>query len=356
MTVSATVALGVGVALLPSTAQAAAACTGASTVRCTFAPTGAEQTFTVPAGVDHLDVLAVGAAGGPGAAVEAGIGAEVTGTLTGLTAGEVLYVEVGGVGTTGGGGFNGGGFNGGGATHDSTAHAGSGGGASDVRTEPATVAGSLGTRLVVAGAGGGGGGDLASGNGGDGGPAGRPGLAGQPSASGGVSAQPGEAGTTSAGGGGGQGLLGASGSDDDGAAGALGTGGDGSSNGGAETSGGGGGGGGVYGGGGGGGAGLDAGDATGAGGGGGSSLVPGGGDSDVSFDPAQVVLSYSSGAPAASLREAPYAALLPLLGVPVGVLVVRRRRRSETEPAHDGSNDVGAPRGHLAGGHRDAAA
>src|SRR2546429_2834847 len=89
----------------------------------TFGYTGQQQTFVVPAGVSHLQVLAVGAHG----AGFGGAGAVVSGTLT-VSPGETLYVEVGG------------------------------GGASDVRTismVPLDSSVSLNSRLIVAGAGGG---------------------------------------------------------------------------------------------------------------------------------------------------------------------------------------------------------
>jgi hypothetical protein len=147
----------------------------------TFTYTGGEQTFTVPAGVLSVHVLAIGAAGGnaspnPGGTPRGGAGgaaAKVSGELA-VTPGELLYVEVGGRGGEGPantrgfnlspGGFNGGGSGGGG-----------GGGASDVRTSPRAAGLSSpfdDPRLVVAGGGGGGGtgGEISSG--GAGGPAG----------------------------------------------------------------------------------------------------------------------------------------------------------------------------------------
>jgi hypothetical protein len=78
-------------------------------VSCTFASTGAEQTFTVPAGISTVQVTAIGAAGAPTYGVPAslgvppppgGRGAQVTGTLTGISGGQTLYVEVGGAPTT----------------------------------------------------------------------------------------------------------------------------------------------------------------------------------------------------------------------------------------------------------------
>jgi hypothetical protein len=195
--------------------------------------------------------------GGAGATV----GADVD-----VTAGETLYVEVGGNGTqptyantsdstyvytAGVGGFNGGGDAG------LQVGGGGGGGASDVRTEPAAAAGSLGSRLVVAG---GGGGAALAGNGGSSGRTGAPG--GDPGGRCVFPSDPGNGATADAGGAGAQGPY-------PGASGTLGSGGGG---GGVDLfagDGGGGGGGGYYGGGGGGG------NLSGCGGpgGGGSSFV-----------------------------------------------------------------------------------
>jgi hypothetical protein len=163
------VAAGAAVALLGSavaTAGPAGAdtspCPGASSstaTSCTYASTGAEQTFTVPAGVTAVTVAAVGAPGGTGANSTVGVGgfgASVMATVK-LPAGTTtLYVEVGAPGETShiDGGFNGGG--------GSSAFGGSGGGASDVRTVSCgslcntADPGSLASRLVVAGGGGGG--------------------------------------------------------------------------------------------------------------------------------------------------------------------------------------------------------
>src|SRR5215831_3049353 len=126
----------------------AAAVTPAST----FASTGAEQTYAVPAGATAVTIIAVGAPGGAGSGGTAGgTGAVVTATVP-LPAGTTtLYVEVGGAGTTApesnAGGFNGGGGSGIG---------GGGGGASDVRTCSMSSCADLNTndsRLVVAGGG-----------------------------------------------------------------------------------------------------------------------------------------------------------------------------------------------------------
>jgi hypothetical protein len=237
-------------AALPPTAQAGSQL---------FGPTGAEQMFTVPAGVRSVHVVAVGGVGGgSNSATFGGVGARATADIP-VTPEQPLYVEVGGQGGYGqavGGGV--GGFNGGGPGGHS--RAGGGGGASDVRTISRTDAGSRASRLVVA-AGGGGDGGL---NGADGGDAGLPGANGG-------------AGCTSVPQGGGGGSAGAPGTGGAGAQvggagqpGSLGIAGPG----GPDLSGlgaaGGGGGGGVFGGGGGGASNSDA-DCTSAGGGGGGS-------------------------------------------------------------------------------------
>src|SRR5205823_7904845 len=112
----------------------------------TFAYTGAEQTFTVPAGVSSVHVAAVGGSGGntdrPG-----GVAAQVSGDLS-VTPGETLYVEVGARGGESAG-YSSGAFNGGGEG------AGGGGGASDVRTSPLASGLLPDPRLLVAGGGGG---------------------------------------------------------------------------------------------------------------------------------------------------------------------------------------------------------
>jgi hypothetical protein len=215
--------------------------------------TGAEQTFTVPAGVTSIQVQATGAPGGS-FADSGGFGDYVTSTLS-VIPGEVLYVEVGGPGASvqgddvigGAGGFNGG-AQGGSGTGDVGA---GGGGATDVRTEP----NSLDSRLLVAGGGGGAGATCIS-CGGDGGNAGQPGTTGSGGGAGG------DAGTGIGGGTGGAGTIGKG---DDGT---LGNGGAGQT--GISGDAGGGGGAGGYYGGGGGGEGSDAG-----GGGGGSSYSAG---------------------------------------------------------------------------------
>jgi hypothetical protein len=219
----------------------------------TFLFTGAEQTFKVPGGVTSVHVVVVGGAGGAGGG-SGGAAAQVTADLNGLTPGQTLYVEVGGIGDDSGaggaGGFNGGATGAGGA--------GGGGGASDVRTSPRVAGLSPETRLIVA-AGGGGGGGTGNTAGGAGGAAGSGG-------------EEGGEGSGNLGGGAGTGAAGGVGGFGNGSSGLEGQRGLGGSGGSGEigVNGGGGGGGGYFGGGGGGG-GISFG---GGGGGGGSSLVP----------------------------------------------------------------------------------
>lgn len=125
--------------VLSGSSSALAACSSGLT---TFTSTGAEQCYTVPAGITTLHVVAVGAGGGGSLGGSGGVAARVTSDLT-VSPGETLYVEV----DVGGGspGFQ----------------AGGGGGASDVQTcsvsvmtcLPIAVVGD--PRLVVAGGGGG---------------------------------------------------------------------------------------------------------------------------------------------------------------------------------------------------------
>jgi hypothetical protein len=67
-------------------------------VTCAFAYTGPEQEFTVPSGVDSVQVDALGAAGGDGDRTTPGGIGGVAGAPISVSPGEVLYIEVGGVG------------------------------------------------------------------------------------------------------------------------------------------------------------------------------------------------------------------------------------------------------------------
>jgi Glycine rich protein len=235
------------VTLLVGSAAAAPTCSAtAGVTTCTFEYTGAAETWTVPAGVTSATFDVYGGAGAfPGFGGFGGLGGRATATIA-VTAGQVLQVNVGGVGAAASaGGFNGGAA---GAVCPNGDHAGGGGGASDVRAGAYALA----DRLVVAGGGGGGANTLSTTrpNGGAGG-----GLVGGDGLGSGSFPRPGKGGTQTEGGDAGTG--GVDGSLGDGGAGAC----DGNS------IGGGGGGGGLYGGGGGGGAG---------GGGGGSGFGPAG--------------------------------------------------------------------------------
>ena len=266
-----------GLTALPAAAALPANCSLSGTiVTCTYTTVG-ESTFTVPAGVSDVEVIATGGAGGADVYGNAGgVGAVADATVA-VGGHSTLYVEVGGKGPTANGNtLKSGGSNGGGGAG---AFAGAGGGASDVRTASTGSGLSPDTRLVIAG---GGGGRGAASNG--------PSLTGAPGGAAGASGTAGEAEGTAGGGAGGAaarptgtgggGRGGVSAATDgsaedatDGTTGGLGTGG----LGGEYFRGGAGGGGGLYGGGGGGGGAQDsAGVGGGGGGGGGSSLAAGG--------------------------------------------------------------------------------
>ncbi len=153
-----------------------------------YVPTGHQQVYTVPSGVLLVGVLVVGGWGGsddpqPSGSQIGSAGASLQGYLA-TRPGEVLYAEVGQNGTAGGGTA----FGGGGAAGASPPGvldcgignktvpcsgpwAGSGGGASDVRTCSELVATcpgggtSAASRLIVAAGGGGVGGQGLNGNG-----------------------------------------------------------------------------------------------------------------------------------------------------------------------------------------------
>jgi hypothetical protein len=229
----ASVAFGVSGAVLVAPSRAAAAlppeCVQvAATVSCSYAPTGAEQQFAVPAGVTNVHVTAIGGAGaastfmgGPTGGGLGGHGGLVSAGLP-VTPGQSLFVEVGGSGSAAAGGFNGGG--------DASYDGGGGGGASDVRAcsiaaESCPGDGdTLDSRLLVAAGGGGAGGsgDSPGGAGGDAGSSPQAGAAGgsSPDTSGGSG---GGAGSESAGGIGGIGGSEKSGSGAPGFAGVEGT-------------------------------------------------------------------------------------------------------------------------------------
>ncbi|MFE4592313.1 prealbumin-like fold domain-containing protein [Streptomyces laurentii] len=125
----------------------------------TFAFTGAPEQVTVPENVCAVTVDAFGAAGGGGQyGVPGGLGAEVSAAF-GVTAGEVLTVNVGGAGHSGDdsdpqrtlGGYNGGGRGGAYIADGQIAGIAAGGGGGR------TTIGTGTTPLVVAGGGGGGG-------------------------------------------------------------------------------------------------------------------------------------------------------------------------------------------------------
>ena len=132
----------------------------------TFGYTGQIEPLTFPANAINIRFDAFGAQGGK----SGGGGGKVSGTF--LEVPEILYITVGGAG--GSNAAEPGGFNGGGTAGGSAGVEGSGGGASDIRTEY-----SLSSRIVVAGGGGGRGSGLGSGGGAGGGLVGAKGKTGQ---------------------------------------------------------------------------------------------------------------------------------------------------------------------------------
>ena len=127
----------------------------------TFTYSGDYYAWTVPSGVTTITVDAYGAQGGKSSCTyntvaSGGLGGRVQSRLS-VTAGEILYLYVGGQGSTASAsdmstspGWNGGGR--GGVGNASSGYWGSGGGgASDIRTS----VGVLNSRMLVAGAGGG---------------------------------------------------------------------------------------------------------------------------------------------------------------------------------------------------------
>jgi len=154
--------------VVAGTAVVAPSATAATPQTVSFAHTGGEQQWVVPAGVTSVQIVANGARGGTGGAP----GARASATVP-VAPGAVLYVEVGGDGLSGrfsNPGTLPGGFNGGGSVPPAYGQGGSGGGASDVRTVPRLQgAATLPSRLVVAGGGGGTGQSVALGSPGGGG-------------------------------------------------------------------------------------------------------------------------------------------------------------------------------------------
>jgi hypothetical protein len=128
---SAAIILVLALAAGSATAQASG-----GTVTRTFSDEGMQQTFVVPAGVESIEVVAIGGAGGETIESEGGFGARVEGQLS-VSPGQTLYAEVGNEGNSSSP-----------ISHD-------GGGASDVRTAPRAAGLSPDDRLIVAGAGGG---------------------------------------------------------------------------------------------------------------------------------------------------------------------------------------------------------
>jgi hypothetical protein len=122
----------------------------------TFSFTGSTQSYTVPSCVNSITFNVQGAKGGAGTPITSsgGNGGGVSGIMT-VTPGQVLQINVGGIGTVGSiSSFAAGGYNGGGAggLFSGNYGGGGGGGASDIRVSPYALA----NRFVVAGGGGGG--------------------------------------------------------------------------------------------------------------------------------------------------------------------------------------------------------
>jgi hypothetical protein len=305
---------GMSSAALPVSAQTPGCVSSGSSTICTFVSTGAEQSFKLPAGVTQVGVKLVGAPGGNGGKTgiltpTGGKGGTVNATLSGLTQGTTLFVEVGGKGGDGGlvavgaAGFNGGAS--GGTGGSASGGGGGGGGESDIRTcSIASCPQTLSSRLVIAAGGGAAGGTgsacCGSSAGGAGLDAATPqntgGTGGGLGGVGGGGGVEGNKGGGGAGGAGGTAAIGFPGSA--GVAGGLQTGGAGGLGtvAGSTGGGGGGGGGGLFGGGGGGGAAARATGTSGGGGGGGCgspSVPPGGTVTPDTTGVPEVVVSYT---------------------------------------------------------------
>ncbi len=150
--VACVVALSIGVMSAAAKPASAPSYTQLPTLQ--FFCTGAQQTYSVPAGVGAARLFGVGASGAPSVETphgSGGVGALVDAWVKLPKATKTLYVEVGCAGLGDTGGFNGGGSTGSGG-------GGGGGGATDVRLDPLSAPlGTSDTRLMVAGGGGGGG-------------------------------------------------------------------------------------------------------------------------------------------------------------------------------------------------------
>ena len=245
----------------------------------TFNYTGAVQTWTVP---NCVTQITINLKGGKGGGANGGNGGQVTGLMT-VTPGQVLQINVGGLGGTPAGGWNGGGNSWPGIVPYNTG--GGGGGASDIRVAPYALA----NRFAVAAGGGGRNGGTATYTAAGGAGGGSFGVNGAGSI------------FTGTGGGGGLQTMGGTagppwGAGQPGVAGSLGLGGNGGNNA-ANGASGGGGGGGFYGGGGGGGDNCCTGANGGGAGGGGSSLMPPAGTSvaNVNTGAGVVTITYTGG-------------------------------------------------------------
>lgn len=180
----------IGTTTAGAQSQPGTGATGPVTTKFTY--TGHPETFTVPAGVTKLTIIAAGGKGGQGdGGVPGGAGIAVYGTDLSVQPGQSLQVIVGGNGHAGAGpkayDAGHGGYNGGGDGHHRSG-GGGGGGFSSVREAK------TGSLLVVAGGGGGGGANGLKG-GGRGAPYGA-----------GLNGENGTSGLSTAGGGGGGGL------------------------------------------------------------------------------------------------------------------------------------------------------
>ena len=157
--------------------------------------TGANQTFTVPAGVTSITAKLWGAGGGSAEGHDGGAGGAVTATIP-VTAGEVLNIVVGRGGVVGSGPTYGGGGIGQPSGGNSVNHGTGGGGLSGIFRGTALDPAQASNALAIAGAGGGAGGYSTTGGNPTGGAGG--GLSGEKG--GGQAASSGNGGSQSAGG------------------------------------------------------------------------------------------------------------------------------------------------------------